>query len=423
LSNYCSGLLISKYLKDQKGKIILYLIVIFDLCFLGVFKYFNFFTDAIITFISFFGLQLTFTSINLLFPIGISFFIFQVISYNIDIFQEKILVTKNYITFAVFVAFFPKIIAGPIERAKNLMPQISTKKNIDLRMIASGFQLTLIGLFKKVIIADIIASKIAGFYTNTRAFSSSDAFIITFLYTMQIYADFSGYSNMARGISKFFGINLSVNFNYPYLAKNVREFWKGWHISLSTWLTDYLYIPLGGSRVKKKSRIYFNAIVTMALGGLWHGAGLNFILWGFIHGIFLMLTRIAQSSSKKENDDPNSQGAKYHFKNILSWFITINLVNFAWIFFRAPSAGVGFAIIAKILTFQGGLIYSADFLALFIFSAMILFSFDVIQRKQKRHEIFTDLHWAIQGLCYSTMILMIIIFKIDAYTPFIYAGF
>ncbi len=423
ISNYFSGLLIFKYIEQKKGKIILYVIVIFDLCFLGVFKYFNFFTDTLIKFISIFGFQFTFTSINLIFPIGISFFIFQVISYNVDIFHEKMQATKNFITFGVFVAFFPKLIAGPIERAKNFIPQITNRKIIDQNIISSGFQLTLLGLFKKVVVSDIIARYIADFYTDVGSYSSSDAFVITLLFTLQIYADFSGYSNMARGISKFFGINLVVNFNYPYLSRNVREFWRKWHISLSSWLTDYLYIPLGGSREKKKRKIYFNGFVTMTLGGLWHGAGLNFILWGVIHGFYLMITRIRQSYSAKKNEGSISNNMHSKGKNFISWLITFNLVNIAWIFFRAPSAGVALSIIVKIITFQGGIMYSKNYLILLAIFSTILFGFDLLQRKQNRHEIFTDLHWVIQGLIYSILIIMIIIFKFEVYSPFIYAGF
>lgn len=397
-------------------------VMIFGVClnvaYLAVFKYFNFFIDSFIKTFGALASKLNFENLKLIMPLGISFYTFQAISFLIDIYKGKMNHLPSLLNFYVYMVFFPKIVAGPIERCYKFVPQLEKEKNLDVKQISEGFQLILIGLFKKIVIADIIAVKISGFYSNPQRYDAVSTLFIIFLYTLQIYADFSGYSNIARGVSKFFGIELIINFNYPYLAKNVREFWRGWHISLSRWLTDYIYIPLGGSR-EGDGKTYRNSMVTMLVAGLWHGEGLNFLFWGFLHAIYLILSRMSGKLPKKEIPSNFISTKLIPVLQVIKNFI---LVTIAWVFFRSPNFTTTFAIFTRLFFFNGSA-FPLDLFCLLMFSLVILFSFDIIQKRKGKHEIFGDLHWAIQGIIYAVMFYMILIWDVQIYAPFIYAGF
>ena len=258
---------------------------------LGTFKYFNFFVDSFAELVSSVGLHANPAHLNIILPVGISFYTFQSLSYAIDIYRREIRATDRFLDFALFVSFFPQLVAGPIERARNLIPQLSNPRVITLEDTTRGLYLIVFGLFKKVAIADGVAPFVDQTFGSTGTLSWADVVLGTVMFAVQIYCDFSGYSDIARGVAKLFGVELMVNFNLPYFAKNPRDFWRRWHISLSTWLSDYLYRSLGGNRgsLAFTSR---NLMLTMLFGGLWHGAAWNFVLWGFYHGSVLTVHRV-----------------------------------------------------------------------------------------------------------------------------------
>ncbi len=276
--------------EKQRRQIFLFISIATNLGILGLFKYFNFFIDSAETVIRSLEVQAEFFRLNMILPVGISFYTFQTMSYSIDIYRGQMKATNRFFDFALFVSFFPQLVAGPIERASELLPRLLNPRILSFDQSTRGAFLILFGLFKKVAIADSIAGSVNAIYETTGVVSWLDVVVATFLFTIQIYCDFSGYSDIARGTAKLLGVELMTNFNLPYFSKSPSEFWRRWHISLSTWLRDYLYIPLGGNR-KGEYRTYGNLMATMVLGGLWHGAGWNFVLWGFYQGSLLCIYR------------------------------------------------------------------------------------------------------------------------------------
>ncbi len=432
--NYEMGCRIEKYDELSKRKRILRLSVIFNLTILGIFKYFNFFSDSISKLFFLFGISVSPLLLNLMLPVGISFFTFQLIAYNIEIYRKNTNATKDFITFASFIAFFPKLIAGPIESPKKFLPQLNQPKIFKWTKFTGAFQLMLMGYLKKRVIADFIAYNIIGFYETPQIYGSAESLIVAWLFSIQIYADFSGYTDIARGASLFLGIELMENFNQPYLSQNPQVFWRRWHISLSTWLTNYLYIPLGGNR-KGYPRTLANIMMTMILGGLWHGAGINFIIWGFIHGLFLVIHRLILRITEKAHFDLNkARPLMRRFLKLVFCSITFQVITIAWIFFRAPTPDIAFAIINNIFT----LIYiqlpvlnfsqiislgTSFFFYLFLFTGSIMLIIDLAQIHWNTHEIFSQMRWITAGICYAGMIIMLLIVQITDYAPFIYQGF
>ena len=294
LVDYTIGLQFNKPLSQKYKKYLLGFSVLFNLGLLFTFKYFNFFIDTFTSVFSFFGTQMQPTSISIILPVGISFYTFQTLSYTIDLYKEKITPTKNIVAFFAFVSFFPQLVAGPIERASRLLPQFAKKRKFEYSKQVDGLRLILGGLFKKMVIADncaLLANQIFDSYPTQ---SGSTLFAGAVFFAFQIYGDFSGYSDIAIGSSRLLGFDLMKNFNFPYLSQNMSEFWKRWHISLSSWFRDYVYIPLGGSRVSN-GRLVLNIVIVFLVSGLWHGANLTFVFWGG-KNIFLniMLQIVAQ---------------------------------------------------------------------------------------------------------------------------------
>lgn len=334
--DYFVGSLISNAQDLKKKKRYLLISIISNLGILCIFKYFNFFNDSIIDIAKVFGYKLSTVHLNLILPVGISFFTFQSLSYTIDVYRGKIEAEKSYIKFLLFVALFPQLIAGPIVRAGDLLPQIDKTPVLKTQQGCEGLFLILRGLIKKVAIADFIALNFVDrVFDYPDRFSSVELIIAMYAYGLQIYCDFSGYTDIAIGSAKLLGFELTENFNLPYRAKNLREFWKRWHISLSTWLRDYLYISLGGSKNVSKVRTYINLFITMLLGGLWHGAAWTFIIWGVLHGIGLIITRLIEESKfimliiKRINYPKVWNG--------ISIFITFHFVMIAWLIFRSET--------------------------------------------------------------------------------------
>ncbi len=319
-----------------------------NLGFLGVFKYYNFFAESFATAIANFGLQINPWTLKVILPVGISFYTFHGLSYVIDIYKNRIKAEKNFIDYSVFVSFFPLLVAGPIERATHLLPQIQKKRTFDYTKAVDGIRQILWGLFKKVVIADQCAEYANMIFNNSADYSGSTLILGALFFTFQIYGDFSGYSDIALGTARLFGIELLRNFSFPYFSRDIAEFWRRWHISLSTWFRDYLYIPLGGSKGGTWMKVR-NTFIIFLVSGFWHGANWTFIIWGFLNALYIMPSIVFNTN--RNNLDIVAKG-KYlpTLKDFYSIGITFSLTVLAWIFFRAENVNHAIQYISGILS-------------------------------------------------------------------------
>lgn len=401
----------------QTRKYYLTISVLTNLSILGFFKYSNFFVESFVQLLDVFGMSADPITLNIILPVGISFYTFQTMSYTIDVYRRRLKPAHNFFDFALFVSFFPQLVAGPIERATNLLPQILSPRKITLSMIDSGIFLILWGLFKKVVIADnvgVISDQVFNGYTH---FVGLDLIIGILAFTIQIYCDFSGYSDIARGICKLLGFELMVNFRLPYFALNPSDFWNRWHISLSSWLRDYLYISLGGNR-KGNLNTYRNLILTMLLGGLWHGASWNFVIWGAYHGGILSIYRFFHANS--QNTDPWSD----RYSNLVPLFkllsmFTLTLIG--WVIFRCQSVHQIVYMLqhSVLISFDVNTKNAFDFL----FYSLPLFSLQVWQHLSGDLLIITKQNSLIRGLIYASLVFGIIVFGARESMEFIYFQF
>lgn len=348
--------------KNMKYGIILCLLA------LGYFKYTNFFISS---FEKLLGTSNT-ASLKIILPLGISFYVFSAISYIVDVHKNK-LEKHSFWDVALYLSFFPKLTSGPIQRSKDFFDQILVQRNIGWNSFQQGIQIFTFGLFKKIVLADRLSVFVDQVYATPKAFNSFTVFLAVISYSMQIYFDFSGYSDMAIGIAKMLDIDLPRNFNLPYLSKNVTELWKRWHITLSSWLMEYLYFPLGGNR-KGKIRTYVNLVLTMLIGGLWHGANWTYVFWGFLHGIGLCIHKLWKT--RKNNLQDSS------ILNLINILITFLFTSFCWIFFRAESLKQAISIIKVMCSFQEGIChpYVWLFFAFIVYGIAICFA---IKKKNK----------------------------------------
>jgi len=349
--------------KRSKGpdRRLLYLMVslVTQLCLLGIFKYFNFFADSLVSALNNIGIDTHQLHLNIVLPVGVSFYTFQSLSYTIDIYRKQFEPTGRFFDFALFVAFFPQLQAGPIERGRQLIPQLSRPRVVNIDQFSRGAYLIVLGFFKKVAIADGAAPIVDQIFASTGRVTFIDVVVGSVLFAVQIYCDFSGYTDVARGIAKLMGIELMVNFDQPYFATNPQDFWRRWHISLSTWLRDYLYVPLGGSR----GNLLFicrNLMITMLLGGLWHGAAWNFVLWGFYQGTLLCIYRAWTEIRIKANPQQWLQPISIWRRKVLH--VAANLVFFlfvcyGWLLFRAHSFSQIFQLSSLLVRDFGDLDY------------------------------------------------------------------
>jgi alginate O-acetyltransferase complex protein AlgI len=337
--DYSVGLGLSKTDIKRSRKILLVISIIVNLGLLGFFKYFNFFLDNVTWAFSLFGHQINPSGLSIILPVGISFYTFQTLSYSIDIYRGKMQPTKDIISFFAFVSFFPQLVAGPIERASNLLPQFLNRRLVNYQAISEGVKQILWGIFMKVVVADRAAIYVNAVYNNVDKHDGLSFMAATLQFSFQIYGDFAGYSLMAIGIAKLFGFELMTNFKRPYLSGSVSEFWSRWHISLSTWFRDYLYIPLGGNRVSI-FRWGYIIMITFIVSGLWHGANWTFIAWGALNGIYLIMEKII---------------FKKRVRKLVSIISTFILINISWILFRANSIQEAFHIMGEIATNPGTL--------------------------------------------------------------------
>jgi len=407
--DYSVGIRLKKNEYKSKRKGLLWTSILVNLGFLGFFKYYNFFLDSFVTAFSFFGTEIQLNSLNIILPVGISFYTFQTLSYTIDIYKGKLEPTKDFIAFSAFVSFFPQLVAGPIERATNLLPQFYIKRKFEYENISKGLKMMLWGFFMKLVVADRLSLYVESVYGNIDMHSGISLMMATAFFAIQIYCDFGGYSLIAIGCAKLFGFSLMQNFNRPYLSLSFKEFWSRWHISLSTWFRDYLYIPLGGNR-KGKIRTNTNLLVTFIVSGLWHGANWTFIIWGALHGLYLVIEKIL---------------GNFRIPKILNIIFIFSLTNFAWIFFRASSVEESFKIIRLIFTSSNFDLYIGDkgIFSFSILALLILFINDFISEYYPKLKLFENKSIFVRYLSITFIIIYIIAFGVFDNSQFIYFQF
>jgi alginate O-acetyltransferase complex protein AlgI len=411
------GIQISKKSKLSK-KLFLSISILFNLGILFFFKYFNFFIDSWILLLNSIGYNIESTwTLQVILPVGISFYTFQTMSYSIDIYKGKIIPTRDFFLFSTFVSFFPQLVAGPIERAGNIIPQLSKKRIFNLEMANQGLRLILWGMFKKVVIADSLGPLVDNLFNAPDSYSGGTLMLGSIFFATQIYCDFSGYSDIAIGTAKLFGINLMSNFKFPYFSRDIGEFWRRWHISLSSWFRDYLYIPLGGSRVGRYKSIR-NIFIIFLISGLWHGSNLTFIFWGLFHAtLFLPLFIL------KQNRRYLTSSTKIFpsIKELLQIILTFTLTSFGWIFFRSESINDSFLYINSMLNkFQGEVIYDSYFIT---YVAPFFLVEWLFLRKDEINIIFSK-NKLIDTLCFGSIFIMVFIhFLENNYNNFIYFQF
>ena len=408
LLDYAVALRLGRTEEPRARKRLLVLSLFVNLGVLAVYKYFNFFVDSAGSVFQLFGLDVALPKHDLLLPVGISFYTFQTLSYTIDVYWRRIAPERDLTRFALFVSFFPQLVAGPIVRAADFLPQLQSEPRVDRSHVREGLARIFRGLFKKIVFADLLASLfVDDVFADPSAHSSLDLLLALYGYAFQIYNDFSGYSDIAIGAAWMMGYRFDENFNRPYLSRNVREFWTRWHISLSSWLKDYLYIPLGGNRGKTTR----NLMITMGLGGLWHGAGANFVLWGIYHGLLLVASR--------KLDRHASPDAPW-WVLVRDRAITFHLVLFGWLLFRVSSMEQLGDYLAGLAQFTGGSQIHPGAVALLAAAALVHFTTPaLVQSVQQR---WSRLPEFLQGAGYAAAIVVLCGVSVDA-AVFIYFQF
>jgi len=344
--DFFCGLKIDGSKDTQRRKFFLLVSICANLIILGFFKYFNFFVSSLQALLSGFGIAIHPQFLHIILPVGISFYTFQAMSYAIDIYRGEITATKKFSEFALFIAFFPQLVAGPIERAKHLLPQISLPRKLTPEKFGEGCYLIFWGLFQKMFIADSLARIVEPVFSAGAPYNGAMVLLALYAFAFQIFCDFAGYSNIARGLGKCMGFDIMVNFNLPYFAVNPREFWQRWHISLSSWLRDNLYIPLGGNR-KGGLITYRNLGITMLLGGLWHGASWTFVIWGIYQGLLLIIHRLIEPLLKKIPSPKSILAVKVWFWIRVVFFF--HLICLGWLIFRARSMTQVFSMLHSLI--------------------------------------------------------------------------
>lgn len=380
---------------------------------LGIFKYYNFLTENINELFKILGLNIGFPGLNWAIPLGISFFSFQAVGYLFDVYYKRIKAEHNWWDYMLFVGFFPQIASGPISKAKDLLPQIKAKRIFDYNKCVQGLQWLLWGFFLKTVVADRLGLYVDTVFNNYEYQTGSSCLVASIFYAFQIYADFAGYSLMAIGVGAIMGFDLINNFRRPYLAVSVTDFWRRWHISLSTWLKDYVYIPLGGNRCTK-TRNYFNIFITFLVSGIWHGANWTFILWGILHGVFQIIEK-ALGLQKHDTKD---------FMRIVRIFVTFILVTFAWIFFRMPTISDAMNVIAKIFTDVPSAIYKSNNTntVLSIAAIVAVLSKDWLEEFSS-FSLFHNKFIVVRWVSYLIVLFSILLFGVLDSSSFIYASF
>ncbi len=380
---------------------------------LGFFKYYNFFADSLVTALEALHVPASLPALSIVLPVGISFYTFQTMAYTIDVYRGDTEPCRDALAFFVYVSFFPQLVAGPIERAGSLLPQILAPRALSAGRVKSGAALVLRGLFKKVVVADTAATLVNRVFDTPHLFSGPVLLLATYAFAVQIYGDFSGYTDIARGSARILGIELMENFQQPYFARNITEFWRRWHISLSSWLRDYLYIPLGGNRLGRV-RTYLNLMVVMLLGGLWHGASWNFVIWGGLHGALLTIHRATRGPG-------GDRAPSRSVPDLVHLAVTFHLVCLGWIFFRAVDLGTAATIVSRIaLASPGDAPVQLMVLPLVITASLFL---DLLATRDRDARIPILNRPAVRGLGYGLAAVLIAICWDRDPVPFVYFQF
>lgn len=432
--NYIAAIRIEKNKEEKLKKFWLVLSLSISLGVLFIYKYLPFVNETLMVIYSYLGLNYPVQSFDIFLPMGISFYTFQSLSYTIDVYRGDTRAEKNFFYLSLYVTFFPQLVAGPIERSDRLLPQFKKKVDFDMDRILSGIKIMILGFFKKVVIADRVAIGVNAVYNSPEAFSGIYYLIATLLFAFQIYCDFSGYSQIAIGSARVLGIELMQNFDRPYLSKSIQEFWRRWHISLSTWFRDYVYIPLGGSRVPRV-RYYMNIMATFLLSGLWHGASWNFVIWGGLHGLYQVIGHMTFKAREKIK---SSIGIRDTFLvKVFQVAFIFTLTSFAWIFFRANTFSDSIYIIRNLFSDIGQWgdanylygVFTSMGLSLFelllgIVSIGLLVISELLARRRPIYELVGNYIFLLEGSFY--MILLTIIMTMGVYfdgNQFIYFQF
>ena len=398
--DFAIGILLEKTTHSQKRKLLFTASCIVNIGLLCFFKYFNFFIDNFISCFETLGYHIPPVSLKIILPIGISFYTFQSLSYTTDVFRRKMKPTTDFISFAAFISFFPQLVAGPIERAFHLLPQFHQKRVFNLDEAIKGMRQILWGLFKKIVIADTLSTYVDTIFSSYEILPGSTLALGAIYFSVQIYCDFSGYSSIAIGTARLFGFTLLQNFNYPYFSTSVSQFWRKWHISLTSWFRDYVYIPMGGSRGSLTKTI-FNTLFVFALSGFWHGANWTFIIWGLLNGMYLIPNLILKN--KKVISENNVFG-------IASMFFTFGLITFSWIFFRSNNVAQAFQYINGLFS-KSLFTYPVQHgMAITIPLIVILFGVEWIRKKEI--ELFQpqNVHFVLRWIIYLSMIIISLAF-------------
>lgn len=415
-STYLAGWLMGKTNDQRDRKMLLLVAIILNLGILFFFKYFNFFVHAFADAFSIFGVQRNIPVLRILLPVGISFYTFTALSYCIDVHQGKVAPTKDVLAYMAYVMFFPSILSGPISRAQKQLPQYFKMRNFDYYVVVSACELIMWGGVMKLCLADRLGIYVDTVYANISQHNGTTLLFTSVLYTIQIYADFAGYSLMAIGSGKLLGIELSTNFIRPYFAKTITEFWRRWHVSLTTWFRDYIYFTLGGSRCSK-ARWALNTIIVFTISGLWHGAAYTFIIWGALHGICMIIERMVYGDKIKTISD------KFSLANILRIAVTFGFVNFAWILFRVSNLEEVMTIFKKIFTEPGSLFFDSNTLMMGFVAMVVVFIYDFIKEKQLNIHLLSSKYMVVRYMTAVLLVVYILAFGVLNGGSFIYFQF
>ncbi|MDB4513389.1 hypothetical protein N9092_03700 [Akkermansiaceae bacterium] len=410
LVDFTLGNLIFKTKSRLRRRLLLFFSIIFNIGLLGFFKYFNFFIDSFCSLSLLIGISPNINSLDIILPVGISFYTFQTLSYTLDIYRKKLEPTTNAIGFFTFVSFFPQLVAGPIERAKSLLPQFLKARQFGYKHAKEGMQLILWGLFKKIVVADNCAIHVNEIFENYSTLDGSVLLLGGVLFAFQIYCDFSGYSDIAVGVAGLLGFSLIRNFEYPYFSRDIAEFWRRWHISLSTWFRDYIFIPLGGSRVSK-GLVARNILLTFTISGLWHGANWTFVFWGILNGLYYF-PLIFRKKRRTYTDIVAFERVLPSAIELLLMLRTFLLIVIAWIFFRAQNIGEATSYLLRVFSeslFKAPSGYN-QILALISFFILM----EWIQRKKKSPLELENWPKTLKGLAYGAITLLIVFFQVNA---------
>ena len=415
-STFFAGWLMGKTCDQKERKWIHIGAIVLNIGILFFFKYFNFFVQSFADAFSLFGADVNVHTLKILLPVGISFYTFTALSYSIDVYLRKVEPTHDVLAYLAYVTFFPSILSGPISRAHKQLPQYFEKRRFDYDKAVIACKLMLLGGVMKLCLADRLGIYVDAVYANIAQHNGTTLLFTSIMYTIQIYADFAGYSLMAIGSGRLLGIELQTNFIRPYFAKTVTDFWRRWHISLTTWFRDYIYFPLGGNRCSKV-RWMLNTMIVFTVSGLWHGAAYTFIIWGAMHGACMVIERLVYGERIKRISD------KFTLANLLRLMLTFTIVNFAWVFFRVSDLGDVMTVFRKIFTAPGGLFLDTNILFMAFGAMAIVFIYDLIKEMNLNIHLLSSKYMAVRYITAVLLIVYILAFGVLNGGSFIYFQF